>query len=38
MVGDEDKPIEIREYVKQLNKELNQAQETLNYIMELLNI
>ena len=38
MVGDEDKRIEIREYVKQLNKELNQAQETLNYIMELLNL
>ena len=38
MVGEEDKRIEIREYVKQLNKELNQAQETLNYIMELFNL
>ena len=38
MVGNEDKRIKIREYVKQLNKELNQVQETLNYIMELFNL
>lgn len=38
MTGDEDKPIELREYIKQLDKELSQARESLNYIMELLGL
>jgi hypothetical protein len=38
MVSDKDKPIEIKEYIKQLDKDLNQVRETLNYIMEQLGV
>ena len=38
MVSDKDIPIEIREYIKQLDKELDQARESLNYIMEILGL
>jgi len=38
MVSDKDIPIEVREYIKQLEKEFDQVKETLNYIMEILNL
>jgi len=38
MVSDKDVPIEIREYIKHLDKELDQVRESLNYIMELLGL